>query len=393
MEFTGWGTTTVLDEESLEIRVTKMWQPTFGTASRSILLSDIFALDFRKASALTNGCILIGTASGRTELDFTKRQSAGAIAVYAELTRICGGQAKAAMPKKLQNETVQRLEAKGADKAAERLAKLEQSKVKLAELKVKHADDAAERSSKTKAYEELIRSRAESRNSEAQAKKAATTQARASRITGGAEYWEGTEFFGDSANAKTLDDIISYSTESGPPWLVISSVLSGAFAAWTDRIMIVKSGFMPSLMAGSLGGGRSTTFYFNDVNALEYNAGIASGVLEVLTASYQGSKNADFWSGTTSSRNANADSPFTLSNTLPVVRTTHSAALPALNRLRKMISEVKNPSASAASTQLASKLPDQTPLEALAQLGELHASGILSDEEFSSAKAKLLDRL
>jgi hypothetical protein len=297
------------------------------------------------------------------------------------------------MPKKLQNETVQRLEAKGADKAAERLAKLEQSKVKLAELKVKHADDAAERSSKTKAYEELIRSRAESRNSEAQAKKAATTQARTSRITGGAEFWEETEFFGDSANAKTLGVIVSHSTESGPPWLVISHLAAGAFAAWSDRIMIVKSGLVPSLMAGSLGGGRSTTFYFNDVNALEYNAGIANGVLEVLTASYQGSKNADYWRGTFSSRNANADDPFTLSNTLPVDRAAHSAALPALNRLRKMISEIKNPVPLAASTQLASKPADQTPLEALAQLGELHASGILSDEEFTSAKAKLLDRL
>jgi hypothetical protein len=380
MEFTGWGTTTVLDEESLEIRVTKMWQPTFGAPSRSILLSDILALDF------------------------TKRQSAGAIAVYAELTRICGGQAKAAMPKKLQNETVQRLEAKGAEKKAEPNAKRAEQRAELAEQRAElHVKIAEQRESVKRAraeigavrskHEELIHSRAESRNSEAQAKKAATTQARASRITGGAEFWEETEFFGDSPNAKTLGVIISHSTESGPPWLVISHLAAGAFAAWSDRIMIVKSGFIPSLMAGSLGGGRSTTFYFNDVNALEYNAGIANGVLEVLTASYQGSRNADYWRGTFSSRNANADDPFTLSNTLPVDRAAHSVALPALNRLRKMISEVKNPSAFAASTQLASKLPDQTPLEALAQLGELHASGILSDEEFTSAKANLLDRL
>jgi hypothetical protein len=268
-------------------------------------LSDIFALDFRKASALVNGRIIIGTEAGRTELHFLKRHQDNAEAVYAELTRICGGQANAAMPKDLQNETVQRLEAKTAGS------------------KVKHADDAAERSSKTRAYEELIRSRAESRNSEAQAKKAATAQARTLRITGGAEFWEETEFFGDSANAKTLGVIISHSTESGPPWLVISHLAAGAFAAWSDRIMIVKSGLVPSLMAGSLGGGRSTTFYFNDVNALEYNAGIANGVLEVLTASYQGSKNADYWRGTFSSRNANADDPFTLSNTLPVDRAAH----------------------------------------------------------------------
>jgi hypothetical protein len=38
----------------------------------------------------------------------------------------------------------------------------------------------------------------------------------------------------------------------------------------------------------------------------------------------------------------------------------------------------------------AQSVPDRDPVDELAQLGELHAQGILTDEEFAAAKAKVI---
>ena len=91
---------------------------------------------------------------------------------------------------------------------------------------------------------------------------------------------------------------------------------------------MIKVGLATSFMAGALGGGRITTFPFTEITGIEYNAQILSGVLEVLTPSYQGTANKDYWRGTNKSRNADANDPWTLSNTLPLARSTYNAALP-----------------------------------------------------------------
>lgn len=51
-------------------------------------------------------------------------------------------------------------------------------------------------------------------------------------------------------------------------------------------------------------GAARRTFMFHDVTGIEYNSGMHTGVLEVLTPSYQGSANKDFWRGKNRSRNA-----------------------------------------------------------------------------------------
>lgn len=68
-----------------------------------------------------------------------------------------------------------------------------------------------------------------------------------------------------------------------------------------------------------------------------------TGVLEVLTGSYGGGPNKDYWRGTGKSRNADANDPWTQSNTLPLGRLEYQQALPRLNEMRARIAESSDP--------------------------------------------------
>ena len=152
--------------------------------------------------------------------------------------------------------------------------------------------------------------------------------------------------------------------------------------------MIIKVGALTSMMAGTFGGGRITTFPYADITGIEYNAGMVSGVLEILTPSYQGTANKDYWRGTGKSRNADSNDPWTLSNTLPMVKSIYQRALPRLNELRAKIAEAKRPlviQAPAAPAQSAM-------VEELTKLGGLHQQGLLTDAEFVVAKQAVLAR-
>ena len=172
------------------------------------------------------------------------------------------------------------------------------------------------------------------------------------------------------------------------PWLILtSSGGAGSLVAWDDRLAIVKTGAMTSFMAGSLGGERSATFHYSDITGIEYNSGFVNGVLEVLTASYSGSANRDFWRGSASSRNADSNDPWTLSNCLPLAKPEYNQALSEINELKARISTSKQSTVQvlAPESRTGEGLADQ-----LHKLGELKESGILSDEEFAAAKARLL---
>lgn len=171
------------------------------------------------------------------------------------------------------------------------------------------------------------------------------------------------------------------------PWLVLCpGGAEGVMVVFNDRLAIVKTGALTSFMAGSLGGERSTTFYFRDINALEYNSGMLSGVLEVLTASYQGSANKDYWRGTTKSRNANSDDPWTLSNTLPMAKALYNQWTPDIQKIRSMISESKNPAPQGVPPGPAPK----SLAEQIRDLAALRDAGLLTEEEFVRAKGQLL---
>jgi hypothetical protein len=157
----------------------------------------------------------------------------------------------------------------------------------------------------------------------------------------------------------------------------------GALLVFGDRCMIVKGGLIGGFMSGSLGGERASTFYFNQITGIEFNSGWINGVLEILTPSYQGGANKDFWRGTTKSRNADSNDPWTLSNCLPLTKDAYNSARDMIDELKQMIAAYSRPSQSSqsGSLDLASEI---------AKLSDLHRQGVLSDAEFAQAKSKLL---
>jgi hypothetical protein len=157
----------------------------------------------------------------------------------------------------------------------------------------------------------------------------------------------------------------------------------GALLVFENRCMIVKGGFWGGLMAGSLGGERAATFYFTQITGIEYNSGMLTGVLEILTASYQGTANKDFWRGTNQSRNADSNDPWTLSNTLPLTKDAYKSAMSMIDELKRMIAEAQRPVAAAPAP--AGNLADE-----IAKLSDLLQKGVLTEAEFAAAKAKLL---
>lgn len=195
------------------------------------------------------------------------------------------------------------------------------------------------------------------------------------------------EIIGKKPNTKSMQVILDHCYGNEIPRFIISTGAgTGVFVAFEDRCMIIKTGALTSFMAGSLFGGRVSTFHYGEITGLEYNSGWVTGVLEVLTASYEGSKNKDFWRGTLKSRNADSNDPWTLSNCLPLDRITYNLAQNSLNELRKLISDAKKPQVTVNTTATAmSDLSGQ-----LKELATLHASGVLSDEEFKEAKAKII---
>lgn len=207
--------------------------------------------------------------------------------------------------------------------------------------------------------------------------------------------WPNTIVVGSRPRKKAAASILAHAKRGEEPWLIIASLGAGVLAAFDDRLILIKAGAVTSAGAGAFGGQRATTFHFHDVSGIEYNSGILSGVLEVLTSSYDGTANRDFWRGSNRPRNADANDPFTLSNTLPLSKAEHAQAQPHLNELRRRITNYKrtvtiegsvNPAFSAAVPIQGGGLADE-----LTKLAELRNAGILTDEEFQAAKMRLLN--
>lgn len=183
-------------------------------------------------------------------------------------------------------------------------------------------------------------------------------------------------------DTKTLGKLGKHLSDGDDVEVIIWSPGSGYLLSTQDRCIIAKISLAQSFMAGSLGGGRVASFYHADINSIEYNSGLFNGVLEILTASYQGSANKDFWQGTFRSRNANSNDPYTLSNTLPLARFEYEELKPLISIIRSRISKTKNPAR-------IDKAPSNS-MDSLDTLSHLHDTGKLSDEEFAAAKARVL---
>lgn len=199
--------------------------------------------------------------------------------------------------------------------------------------------------------------------------------------------------YGDGKVTKPLLRTIRELCRDGErPWFVLVSWGEGALVAFEDRAVVIKVGAVTAMVAGAMGGGRVATFHLSDITGIEYNSGMLTGVLEVLTPSYQGTANKDYWRGSNRSRNADANDPHTLSNTLPLAKLTYKAALPGLNELRERIGRAKQTNV-IVTGQPAAQPAAPSVTDEITRLAELHRAGVLTDEEFNTAKAALISRL
>lgn len=207
--------------------------------------------------------------------------------------------------------------------------------------------------------------------------------------------WPSTRLPNGSPNKASGLVILQHCHDGEEPWFILKSSQAGCLACFDDRLMVVEAGNMQGFMAGAMFGGRNATFYFHDINAIEFNKQPFGSVLEILTASYQGTGNHDFWRGASKSRNADAGDPWTLSNTLPIDNREYLNAHAEMSELRRRIADAKRPVVSVPmpiapsegqpTTELANDLVSQ-----LAKLGELRKAGVLTDEEFQKAKSRML---
>lgn len=160
----------------------------------------------------------------------------------------------------------------------------------------------------------------------------------------------------------------------------------GSLIVFADRCVISKSGIIGSFYAASLGGGREATFFFRDITGIEYNSGMLTGVLEILTASYQGSSTKDFWAGLTNpSRNNSQNDPRVSSNTLPLPKADYLSAKPLIDTLRTMIHEAKQTTVVVTAPGTPMSIADE-----VGKLSDLVDKGLMTPEEFEAAKQRLL---
>lgn len=146
-----------------------------------------------------------------------------------------------------------------------------------------------------------------------------------------------------------------------------------------DRLLVVKPGFM----AGATFGGRVTSFYYRDINGIEVNTGLLTGVIEINTPSYQGTQEKDFWN----IRNKNSD-PYKVSNCIPIMKRDLAQQNAQLEKLREKIREAKQEQT--VSSHITPASSGSSFAAELEQLVALRESNVLTEEEFQQAKRKLL---
>lgn len=178
--------------------------------------------------------------------------------------------------------------------------------------------------------------------------------------------------------------ILNIGADEKPLFIISASAgdSAGSLVAMSDRCLLIKSGLMGSFMADTFGGARVASFYYRDITGIEYNSGFSNGVLEILTASYQGTTNKDYWK--IGSRNEDANDPWTLSNTLPLGKTHYESAQELMDKLRKLISGSKN-GASTAQTSQPGSMADE-----IKKLAKLLKDGLIDESEYKDAKKRLL---
>ena len=179
------------------------------------------------------------------------------------------------------------------------------------------------------------------------------------------------------------------STSGKPPWLVVAAGTDGALAAYEDELIIAKTGAMTGFLSSATGGGRITHFPYRQIVSIEYNGGFTFGVLEILTASYDGGMNKDYWG--VKSNNSSAGDPRQQNNTLPILKTAYKELAPDLIKIRQLMARSNEVKISVDSIAVAPAQNDV--VKQIKELSELKDAGVLTHEEFEAAKQKLLRQI
>jgi hypothetical protein len=106
-------------------------------------------------------------------------------------------------------------------------------------------------------------------------------------------------------------------------------------------------------------------------------------VIEIVTAGYAAGDSKDFWS------QGKHQSPHEASNCLPTNKAQVAEWAPQLEALRAKLREAKL--GGRAQIPQATAAPEEGLVEKLQKLGDLHAAGVLTAEEFAGAKQKLIE--
>lgn len=154
--------------------------------------------------------------------------------------------------------------------------------------------------------------------------------------------------------------------------VVIRGSSGQAIVGTTTRCFVCKPGFM----AGATFGSEVSSWSYRNIVGVQIHKGLLSGAV-IIQAPGQTGVSASYW------RDSDSD-PHKAPNAIPVAGD-WSEVRAAVARLRELIdaAHAESPHATAAAP---SSLADE-----LRKLADLHASGVLNDTEFASAKQRLLE--
>lgn len=148
--------------------------------------------------------------------------------------------------------------------------------------------------------------------------------------------------------------------------------------ATDQKVLIIKTG----LMAGQMFGGKATSYDYRNVVGVEVRTGFAQGEFELLAgglANNQGSKIKD--------KVKMSEAP----NGVVFQKTDGKHFDAMATKIREMVAS--GPMHTSSRMVSSSAATHDEIVQAIQKLGDLHVSGVLTDEEFSAKKAELLARL
>lgn len=171
---------------------------------------------------------------------------------------------------------------------------------------------------------------------------------------------------------RKANEVLDRSLAEGEQVLAIITGPSSQAIIGTDRrLFVYKRGFM----AGATLGAEITTFDYRNLGGVQIHTGMMSGAVVLQGPGLPGT-NTSYW------KSGEGD-PYKAPNAIPLVRP-YDQAEAGVARLRALISAAHS-KAQVTTTQTSSSLVDE-----LQKLAELRDSGVLSEEEFTSAKRNLL---